>query len=399
METLQQIIQTFAAYGKTENGGISRIFGSEAYLKASLALKEYLLSEGIQSYIDSVGNVHGVYGEAEKEVLIVSHLDTVVEGGMYDGLLGVAAGIRCLLRFKEENAKLPYRVHLIATNGEEGNILGGTFGSRCLMGEYKDTLPEKTAPIVVNVETREPLRKQDIMDCRLDTGKIHSCIELHIEQGSRLEKQGRQIGVVTGIVGLWRYKITVLGNRNHSGTTMMEYREDALVKAAKVVVYCDEQARRYGQDLVATVSGVSVSPNALAVINDTVEMTLECRNLDEALLYSYIEDVKKYCEALGDIVITQTVRKAAVVCDENIIYSIESICRERNFSYTKMPSGATHDTSIFGLKVPVGMIFIPSRQGVSHNKAEFSSPEDCEAGSEVLYAYVRTKIYGMEASM
>lgn len=392
-ETLQQIIQRFAVYGKTEKGGISRTFGSKAYLQASLALKEYLQAAGIESYIDSVGNVHGIYGEADEEIVIASHLDTVVEGGMFDGLLGVAAGINCLLRFREENVRLPYRIHLIATNGEEGNVLGGTFGSRCLMGEYEDyDMLENNDPIVVNAERMTMLSRQDIVNCRLDTTKIRSYIELHIEQGNRLEEENRNIGIVTGIVGLQRYKISVQGMSNHSGTTMMEYRDDALVKAARIIAYCDEQAKKYGQDFVATVSAVTISPNALAVINGNVEMTLECRNLDEKLMLQYIEDVKRFCISLKGIEIIRTVTKSPVICDEKIMDSIEMICQKKGISYIRMPSGATHDASIFGLKVPVGMIFIPSHEGISHNKEERSKWEDCNLGSEVLYEYVRTKI-------
>lgn len=392
-ETLQQIIQRFAIYGETEKGGISRTFGSSSYLQASLALKEYLQAAGIESYIDSVGNVHGIYGEADEEIVIASHLDTVVEGGMFDGLLGVAAGINCLLRLREEKARLPYRIHLIATNGEEGNVLGGTFGSRCLMGEYEDyDLLENNDSIVVDAERMTMLNRQDIVNCRLDTAKIRSYIELHIEQGNRLEKENRNIGIVTGIVGLQRYKISVQGMSNHSGTTMMEYRDDALVKAARIIAYCDEQAKKYGQDFVATVSAVTISPNALAVINGNVEMTLECRNLDEKLMLQYIEDVKRFCISLKGIEIIRTVTKSPVICDEKIMDSIEMICQKKGISYIRMPSGATHDASIFGLKVPVGMIFIPSHEGISHNKEERSKWEDCNLGSEVLYEYVRTKI-------
>lgn len=393
-ETLREMIEKFATFGKTENGGISRTFGSDAYLQASLALKEYLCSAGIQSYIDSVGNVHGLYGGAQKELIIASHLDTVAEGGKFDGLLGVVAGVRCILRLMEEKSNLTYRVHLIATNGEEGNVLGGTFGSRCLMGTYSDyKLLKENFPIVVNAETGAPLTKQDIINSRLREENINSYIELHVEQGNRLENQHKKIGIVTGIVGLQRYKITVRGSSNHSGTTMMEYRDDALVKAAKITVYCDNLAKNFGNDFVATVSGVSVFPNVLAVINETVEMTLECRNLDENLLDRYTEAVKNYCNTIEGVTIVRSVKKEAVGCEESIMACIETICREKELTYIKMPSGATHDASIFGQKIPVGMIFIPSCKGISHNKDEFSRWEDCELGSEVLYSYVRAKVY------
>ena len=132
--------------------------------------------------------------------------------------------------------------------------------------------------------------------------------------------------------------------------------------------------------------------NALAVINGNVEMILECRNLDENLMLQYIEDVERFCNLLKGIEITRTVTKSPVICDERIMDSIEMICQEKGISYIRMPSGATHDASIFGLKVPVGMIFIPSHEGISHNKEEWSKWEDCNLGSEVLYEYVRTKI-------
>lgn len=399
MDSLKQILQTFAAYGENKDGGICRTFGSEAYILASERLREYLQRHGVTSYIDPVGNVHGILGEGPKELIIASHLDTVRDGGKYDGLLGVAAGIECLLKCKEETMTPRYRLHVIATNGEEGNVLGGTFGSRCLLGKYTeyDRLSE-LPPITVSREEGHALCKEDIWKSRLNPENIVSYTELHIEQGNRLENQKKRIGIVTGIVGLQRYRIRIRGCSNHAGTTMMEYRQDALVTASHIICYCDECAVKYGKDLVATVSDVSISPNVLAVINGYVEMVLECRNLDEKCMQEYIEDVKEYCRSFSGVSMEQIVKKAPVVCNETFREDIRRICKNRNIEYLEMPSGATHDASIFGLEHPIGMIFIPSHLGISHSRDEWSSWEDCNTGSEVLYAYVREKLYGIKDS-
>lgn len=401
MDTLKQIIQRFSQYGKQPDGSISRVFGSHEYADAALELKKYMCGTGMESYIDNVGNVHGIYPAQDKEpvsglqrgsaeVIIGSHLDTVLCGGMFDGLLGIAAGITCVGRLKTCGIKLPYDIHIIATNGEEGNVLGGTFGSRCLVGEFCEENYnaaggcEALKSIVVNRESGKALSIDDIQSAKMDFSRVKCYLELHIEQGNTLEQTGNDIGVVTGIVGLRRYKITVTGRKNHSGTTRMEYRDDALVKAAEIILYVDRLATSYRDDFVATMQQINAEPNVLAVINGSVTMVLEIRSLSEAKMDDFIDEVSKKCEDLGRIQIEPLTAKKPVKADKQLIDVISDVCRKREYSYITMPSGATHDANMMALKVPVGMIFVPSKEGNSHCREEWTDWQQCEKGAQVL---------------
>lgn len=389
-QSLQDQMEFFAAYGKEAGGGISRVFGSEAYRKAAIDLSEYMKVCGMETYIDPVGNVHGIWrakaeNKSGREILIGSHLDTVKEGGIFDGLLGVLAGIFTINRLKQEGKQLSDDLHVIATNGEEGNDLGGTFGSRCLTGKVdleNEAFLEKAKSFGYS--------KKDLNDARMDFSHAKCWLELHIEQGKTLEEEKKDIGIVTGIVGLWRYGIRILGESNHAGTTMMEYRKDALVRAAQIIAGGDEFARKMGNDLVATFSKVQIHPNVIAVINDQVDMILECRNRKEEILEDFVTQMQKQFqtedpEAKISVNFTELVKKAPVPCDPKLVEDIEEVCREHHLNYMKMPSGATHDGNMMALKIPIGMIFVPSKKGISHSKEEWTEWSQCERGVKVLY--------------
>lgn len=389
-QPFQDQMETFAAYGKEAGSGITRVFGSEEYREAAKALRAYMKACGMESYIDPVGNVHGIWkAQAEeksgKEILVGSHLDTVKEGGIFDGLLGVMAGIAAVNRLQREGRKLPDDIHVIATNGEEGNDLGGTFGSRCLTGK-------------LNLEDEAFLERakdfgfsrEDLAAAKMDFGHAKCWLELHIEQGKTLEEEGKDIGIVTGIVGLWRYAVKISGESNHAGTTMMEYRKDALVRAAQIIAGGDDLARQMGNDLVATFSKVQIHPNVIAVINNQVDMVLECRNRKEEILEAFVKEMQKQFqtedpEAPVTVSFTEMVKKAPVPCDPQLVDDIEAVCRKNHLNYRKMPSGATHDGNMIALKIPIGMIFVPSHKGISHNKAEWTEWSQCEQGAGVLY--------------
>lgn len=380
-ESLKDRMLHIAQIGQEADGSISRVFGSDAYEKAAREMQAYMQASGMESYIDSVGNVHGIYRcrqEHAKEILIASHLDTVLHGGVFDGLLGVMAGIECVRRLQEEGRELFVDVHVIATNGEEGNELGGTFGGRAMMG----MLPE-TAAFYALAE-KYGYTKEKLAQARYDTSRCMCYLELHIEQGNLLEKEHRQIGVVTGIVGLERYNVTIDGQSNHAGTTMMEYRDDALVKAGKFITAMDQKAREIGDRLVCTCSRLSVEPNVLAVINRQVSMVLECRNQKKERMQELIRAAEELLEKLHGT-IGCLVQKDPVDCDPKIVQMMEGICRERKIAYQDMPSGATHDGNSFAKKMPIGMLFVPSKNGLSHCKEEATDWDDIALGISVLY--------------
>lgn len=380
-ESFKDRMLHIAQIGQEADGSISRVFGSDAYEEAAKEMQAYMRASGMESYIDSVGNVHGIYRcrqKDAKEILIASHLDTVLHGGRFDGLLGVMAGIECVRRLQEEGKELGVDVHVIATNGEEGNELGGTFGGRAMMG----MLPETEA--FYALAEKYGYTKEKLAQARYDTSRCKCYLELHIEQGNLLEKEHRQIGVVTGIVGLERYLVTIDGQSNHAGTTMMEYRDDALVKAGGFIVAMDQKAREIGDRLVCTCSRLSVQPNVLAVINRQVSMVLECRNQKKERMQELIRVAEKLLEKLHGT-ISCLVRKDPVDCDQRIVQTMEAVCKEKKIAYQDMPSGATHDGNSFAKKMPIGMLFVPSKNGLSHCKEEATDWDDIALGISVLY--------------
>lgn len=391
---IKDMIEKYAAFGMQDDGSISRVFGSKAYLDASIELKKDMQQLGMKSYIDSVGNVHGIYEAASgsREIMVGSHLDTVPFGGMFDGLYGIVSAVECVRKLKANNMKLPFAIHIVATNGEEGNILGGTFGSRCMTGSINlsnksdSNYNKMLQSFTVNAETRKNMSWEDVVNAEYDFSNTERYLELHIEQGNLLENKNKSLGIVNGIVGLQRYKVCVHGKRNHSGTTMMEYREDALIKAAHLMIYIDELARSYGNNFVATVQAVEVKPNALAVINDYVEFVLEIRSVDLKQMNQFIEEIEQQCKQLKNIEMQEVIKKAPVDIDPDVIDIIESVCKDMDISYEVMPSGATHDGNMYAKKVPVNMLFVPSHGGVSHSKQEYTEWEQCSLGEDVLYA-------------
>lgn len=380
---LKSGILEFSAFGRGADGAVSRTFGSQSYRAAAERLRNYMAENGMKSWVDSVGNVHGLYppDAAQLPVILVgSHLDTVPEGGMFDGLLGVLAGVECVRRLRQAHRPMRFAVHVLATNGEEGNELGGTFGSRCLVGRFDSAVPGMGEKI-----GKYGLSAEDIARAKMDFSRVRCYLELHIEQGNTLVRAGEEIGIVTGIVGLQRHAVTVRGVSNHAGTTMMAYRKDALVAAARMITEADRLARQYGRNLVATFSRVAVRPNALAVINNRVDMVLEVRNQDETFMEQYIQQVTAGAARTADAVFSPLVKKAPVQCDADIIGAMENACRGAKVRYRKMPSGATHDGNMLAMAVPIGMLFVPSRGGISHSKDEWTDWDQCEKGAAILY--------------
>lgn len=379
MESMLKI----ARIGQEPDGSISRVFGSSAYEEAAKVLQEYMTQSGMQAYTDSVGNVHGLY-LAEKitkeEIILGSHLDTVKRGGIYDGLLGIMAGVECVRLLHKAGQRLSYNLHIVATNGEEGNALGGTFGSRAMLGQI-----DLTDETYIKRAQELGYSKQALKAARYSTENSMRYLELHIEQGKTLEEEAAQLGIVTGIVGLQRYLITIKGESNHAGTTKMDYRNDALVKAAMLITLVDQKARQMGEDLVATFSQVQIEPNVLAVINNQVTLVLECRNQQKQLMEQLADYAKGLVEAMPGSTISEMVAKDPVACDLQLMELIEEICTKEEVRCLKMPSGATHDGNSFAKKMSIGMIFIPSKGGLSHCKEEESSLADIEAGIEVLF--------------
>lgn len=388
-ERIKKDFFEIAKIGMEEDGSITRLLFSKEYEEALVRTKKYMEEAGLLTFIDSVGNLHGILKSEDrtaKTILTGSHLDTVIRGGMYDGLLGIIAGVEAAREASTKEIKLKHHLEVIAFNGEEGNDLGGTFGSRCIMG----LVPVDNEDYLKKAETYG-LMREDLMKARMDTEDKSCFLELHIEQGDTLEKNKEEIGIVKGIVGLIRYKVTALGQSNHAGTTMMEHRKDAMTGMAKLMVEADRLTREYGNHLVSTFGKVLVMPNAVAVIPGKVEAVLEIRNLSRERMEDYIMELEKFAREISDIsfAFEKIVEKTPQSSDDRLIGIMNNICEREGISHRIMPSGATHDSVAMAHKMPIGMLFVPSKGGISHNGAEYTEWEQVMKGIKVFYETIK----------
>ena len=329
--------------------------------------------------------MHGFFKGSRPELGIIaigSHIDSVKNGGIFDGALGVAAAIECVLKMREQGFIPRHSLEVIGFEAEEGSELGGTLGSRAMLGNV-DTKAQGFEELAVKCD----LTAKDILQTRVDSSKYKAYLELHIEQGDTLYQSGALIGIVSGIVGITRYRIIANGERNHAGTTSMAGRKDALTGMAKLLVKIDEIAKSYAKNFVCTVGTISVEPGAVNVIPGRAECILELRHMERDVIEAFIRKVKNEAAQLEKIAFSfrKIIDKSAVLCDTGIIEQTKQICIERSIKYELLPSGAGHDANAMAAAMPSGMIFVPSKGGYSHCAEEWSEWEHCELGAKVLY--------------
>lgn len=395
--------------------GVSRPAFSPADMEGRRWLLKRFEEAGIPARMDAYGNVFGrlegirregvqrsgfeksgvLRGDARVDtpgdppyILIGSHLDTVPEGGMLDGALGVLAGLECLRVLKGSGERLPCAVEVVAFSNEEGSRLGpGTFGSRALLEGISGEEWARVCPA---------LKEAGLDAASLATGPslnpsaIRAYLELHIEQGGVLDASGEDIGVVQGIVCIQSFRALFKGEPNHAGTTPMENRKDALLGAAELVLAVPATVREIGSGTtVGTCGQIRVSPGGRNIIPGLAEISIEVRDLREETANRVVESLRKrafeIASARGlEVELTRVSRTPGATMSPEIQDIIEDEAVALGLSTRRMLSGAGHDAMIFGKKVPSAMIFVPSRGGVSHSPSEWTSKEQCGNGAEVL---------------
>ena len=384
MKRLMSNLHEIGEIGKTEDG-YNRIEFSREYFRAAETFLDKLKKLGLKAWIDEVGNVIGEKAGRYPElpyIIIGSHLDTVKNGGLYDGNLGVMCALECMELLAENETVTDHTIRIAAFNAEEGLRLGGTFGSIAVFGtgniEKENNLEE--LPEV-------GLTMENIRNSKWEENKIGAYLELHIEQGDQLFKMGKTIGIVNGIVGIERYRIKINGESNHGGTTSMESRKDAVKTAGELITYMYSLCEKYPHPFVFTIGDIKISPACYNVIPEYAELFVEIRDLKRENIYSFIADIKEFSKRYKD---TETefihvLEKYPYVLDENIRNIIEKVCIKNNISYMELSSGAGHDAMCVPEDKPAAMIFVPSENGISHNKIEFTSESDIEMGTLAMF--------------
>lgn len=392
-EKLQASIDALSEFGANEDGGIDRVAYSQADLDARQWVMDQLAALNLKDIrVDAGGNIlarrPGTDRDA-KPVMFGSHIDSVLGGGNYDGQAGVVTALEAMRLLNAAEIETRSDFYIIIFSNEEGGLIG----SLALTGHLQPgALDVKSdSGLTIGEGIRAIGGNPDFLaDDIIPNDALKAFIELHIEQGGLLDASDTDIGVVEGIVGIEWWDITLLGTANHAGTTPMDQRNDAMLAAAELTLAINEVANTLPGRQVATVGRISAFPGAPNVIPGRVEMSLEVRDLESAKIEEVYELIQSRAETISearDISIhfeRLDVASSPALTDPAIREIIGSSAEALNLSYSTMPSGAGHDAQDMARIAPTGMIFVPSKDGISHSPAEFTSADDLANGANVL---------------
>lgn len=392
---LQHDIETLAQIGRAEDLGIHRMAFSDADMQGRAWLTQRIKQAGLDFFADGAANLHGRlnWDPQQPSVITGSHIDTVPGAGHLDGALGVLAGLECLRRLKELNVPLARPVELISFTDEEGRF-GGMPGSMALAGKLTPESIRAAKDLqgltLVDAMRRHGLDASHLLRAQRSPESIYAYVELHVEQGPVLDRRGLKIGVVEGIVGLFKWNVRFLGTANHAGSTPMDMRQDAFGGVAELSMAIPRILEENGGGRsVATIGRVQLSPGAPNVVPGVAEFSVEVRDIDSAVLAELSQAFRRAMSAIARRrslmfefeVLSELV---PVKCDTSVMAAIEGSAAALSEQALRLPSGAAHDAGQLAGVTRVGMIFVPSKDGRSHSPAEWTSWEAIEAGANVL---------------
>jgi len=396
-ERLTADLRALSAFGRASGGGISRTSYSAADLEARQWFAGRCAEAGLPVRTDGLGNIMVRLTPAGAEpslpaVWTGSHLDTVPEGGGYDGAVGVLSGLECLRRLAEERVALPRPVQLVVFADEEGcygHLLGSTGLTRGLTSEQLAARHGRDGTRLVDALTGAGFDLEAAAHTAISPAEVHAYVELHIEQGPVLEAAGIGIGVVTSIVGMGGGTVRFTGQADHAGTTPMLARKDALRAAGHFLTLLPETASGVSGQAVITCGLIEVAPGATNVVPAVAELELDYRDIAmsrmDALAAAVTETAQRaaqQCDVTAEVRFDATVKP--VQLDGRIQDVVEQSAISLGYSTRRMPSGAGHDAQNMATITRAGMIFVPSVAGRSHTKEEYSHPEDVARGANVL---------------
>ena len=391
MSSLVAELEDAAKIG-ADGGGVSRFAWTPELAEANDWLLGRLEALGLDTEVDAAGNVIGRWDAGKgTAVLVGSHLDTVPRGGRFDGALGVLSALESVRALRDEGATLKRPLWIVSFNDEEGSrFQTGMLGSRAFIGDLdlddwrKRGVDDAMAAAGFDFERLPDARAVD---------QVGAYLELHIEQGPVLEQEGIDVGVVSGIAGLLGFRVRLIGEANHAGTTPMAVRRDALAGAARVVLALREEALKRG-NITANVGVLTVSPGGFNVIPGIAEFTVDVRAGEPEVFSTLGDFVREILEKVAGeeqlgLEVSETHRKPPTPLDPGLQEVLTESAAEVGATTRRMPSGAGHDAMVLAKRVPAAMLFVPSRGGISHSPEEFTAPEHCEVGAKVLARAVR----------
>jgi beta-ureidopropionase / N-carbamoyl-L-amino-acid hydrolase len=401
-ERIKSDILTLAKMINAEAEGFTRRPFTKWYAQSREWLAEEMGKSGLDVQIDAASNLIGRLEGSNKElppIMIGSHTDTVTGGGRFDGIIGVLAGIEIARQLKEKGITLEHTLLIVDFTAEEPSEFGiSTIGSRGMVDNLTDEMLNRTDPNGLKLSEGIKIaggRPEDISKEALKSGDISLYLELHIEQGPVLEQTNNDLGIVTGIVGIQRYRITVNGQPNHAGTTPMNMRFDALTGAAELILEVEKVAKKsYKEQVVGTVGRLFVEPNGSNVVPGKVVFDVELRSLSTSTIDQMVEQIISKIKDTEinrnlSVSIDKLSQSEPIFVNEDILKGIEEGCKDVGKAI-HLPSGAGHDANQIARIAPIGMIFVPSKDGKSHCPEEWTEYSQvakgvCALGNALLY--------------
>jgi N-carbamoyl-L-amino-acid hydrolase len=396
---LRARLDTLSAFGRPDGGTFADGVSRTAYSDSDIAGRRYFMSQmreaGLEPRIDAAGNIFGRRGGNDDRLPVIlfgSHIDSVPNGGNFDGDLGSFAALSAIEGLGRAGVRTRHPLEMVVWAHEEGFAFGrGMACSSIAAGDFSPSELEKTW----NGMTRaEAIRKiggnpDRIHEARRPKGSHHCYLELHIEQGANLERASTSIGIVEGIVALHGYDVTITGIANHAGTTRIDDRHDAMLAAAHLTVAVRDVVTRAPGRQVGTVGHLEVTPNSPNVIPGLVRMSIDLRDLSPEKLVTMTDEIRQHAREIAvntktTIEFAQTQKSAPATADADVQRAVGRAADAMRLTSMRLPSGAGHDAQEMALIGPMGMIFVPSVGGISHSAKELTLWDDCAHGADVL---------------
>jgi allantoate deiminase len=396
-ERLRRRIEAVNEAGRDPQGGHTRLAFSEQDREARRLVEEMMREAGLEIEHDAAGNIFGSYkcGDLPGYVATGSHIDTVRNGGPFDGLLGSIAAIESLHCAKEQGILLKRPLRAIVFADEEGARFGsGLIGSKSIAGiplpQPLDSYSDRDGVRLPDALKSFGLDPDKVLSAAAPKDTYSAFLELHIEQSAVLEQQNRQIGIVSGIKGVHWIQGSFTGESNHAGGTPMNMRHDALAAASKLVTEIYRIGCDLGNEFVATVGVLKITPGGINTIPGHVEYTIDIRDLDMARRSEGIRLILEAAEKAAAFYRVSHEHKcikdeASCGMDISIINVLEEVCKDNQADYMILPSGPFHDTLPMATICKTGMIFVPSIGGISHSPKENTNWDDIYKGADILY--------------
>jgi beta-ureidopropionase / N-carbamoyl-L-amino-acid hydrolase len=398
---LMRDLNSIGRIGLGSHGAVTRLVFSVKELRSRQVLIHLMRQAGLNIHVDLIGNIFGrLEGSDSKApaVLAGSHLDTVIHGGKYDGPVGVIGALEAVRTISENKIPIFSPLEVVCFVGEESSRFGfSTLGSSLVAGEVQpedltnavDQQGTKLADVLAGLG----ISRRNLGAIKRNPKDLKAYLELHIEQGPILEAKKKRIGLVTAIAAPSRFRIVFTGRADHSGTTPMEMRKDALVAAAQLIQFVEKTCRRFSSmgkgRVVGTVGAIKIEPGVINAVPGRSELAVDVRGITARSKDRVAKLVKQNAQAIGRrrglaVQILPIREEHPVPLDKRLLRVTRELCERKGLDYEIMPSGAGHDAMQMAKIAPAGMIFVPSSSGISHNPLEWTDPEDICLGAQLL---------------